>query len=176
MKEGKCMQKIYLAGPEVFLSNATEILEQKKNICKQYGFEGLSPLDCEASEWNTIAKGNIALIDEADFCIANLTPFRGPSADAGTLIEVGVCFGKNIPVYGFTLVNLSYKDKVERDKHIVVSEGKDDQGRFVEDFGLTDNLMLEYCTLHISVFDKPRKLYQSEYFEEVVKKISEVTK
>lgn len=175
MVEGNYMTKIYLAGPEVFLPNALEVLEKKKNICAKYGFDGLSPLDCEASEWNSIAKGNIGLIEQANLCIANLTPFRGPSADAGTLIEVGICFGKNIPVYGFTLANLSYKDKVERDRNIVVSEGKDDQGCFIEDFGLTDNLMLEYCVRHMSVFDKPWKLYESEYFEEVVKKISEVT-
>ncbi|MDF1764445.1 MAG: nucleoside 2-deoxyribosyltransferase, partial [Oleibacter sp.] len=35
------MQRIYLAGPEVFLPDATLVGEQKKQLCRQYGFEGL---------------------------------------------------------------------------------------------------------------------------------------
>ena len=33
-------------------------------------------------------------MDQADVIIANLTPFRGPSADAGTVYELGYMLGK----------------------------------------------------------------------------------
>jgi nucleoside 2-deoxyribosyltransferase len=39
------IKKIYLAGPDVFLSNAIEIGQKKKDLCKKYGFEGHFPLD-----------------------------------------------------------------------------------------------------------------------------------
>jgi nucleoside 2-deoxyribosyltransferase len=35
--------RIYLAGPEVFLKNAKEVGEQKKALCRKYGFEGMFP-------------------------------------------------------------------------------------------------------------------------------------
>ena len=40
-------RKIYLAGPEVFHANATALGWQKQALCREYGFEGLFPLDSE---------------------------------------------------------------------------------------------------------------------------------
>ena len=42
------MTKIYLAGPDVFLSNAIEVGNRKKKLCSQAGFTGLFPLDNES--------------------------------------------------------------------------------------------------------------------------------
>jgi nucleoside 2-deoxyribosyltransferase len=39
--------KVYLAGPEVFLSEAIAI-GLRKELCSRYGFEGLDPFDNEA--------------------------------------------------------------------------------------------------------------------------------
>ena len=36
-----------------------------------------------------IFKANEAMMDACDAIIANLTPFRGPGADAGTVYELG---------------------------------------------------------------------------------------
>ena len=41
-----------------------------------------------------IFKGNEAMMDAADAIIANLTPFRGPGADAGTVYELGYMAGR----------------------------------------------------------------------------------
>ena len=41
--------KTYLAGPEVFLPNAIEIGLRKKQLCADFGFEGLFPFDNEIS-------------------------------------------------------------------------------------------------------------------------------
>jgi nucleoside 2-deoxyribosyltransferase len=77
--------KVYLAGPEVFLPNATEIGDAKKRICAAHGLAGLFPLDQQhpqlaaAQLGMAIYHANVALMTAADAIIANLTPFRGPA-------------------------------------------------------------------------------------------------
>ena len=84
--------KIYLAGPEVFFPDADELGARKKQICEQYGFTGLFPLDTQIEPAATasatgllISHENEQLIRVCDLVIANLTPFRGASADVGTV-------------------------------------------------------------------------------------------
>ena len=85
---------IYLAGPDVFLPDAVEMGLRKVEICRRYGVTGLYPLDNlvdrTASDVSLlIYKANEAMMDRCDVIIANLTPFRGPGADAGTVYELG---------------------------------------------------------------------------------------
>ena len=83
---------IYLAGPDVFLANALEVGERKRELCRRFGFEGLFPLDQDESVGADAAKifqANCALMRRADIGLFNLTPFRGPSADCGTVFELG---------------------------------------------------------------------------------------
>ena len=61
------LKKVYLAGPEVFLPNAIEIATRKKQLCLEYGFEGLFPFDSELEKGpeplttaNGIYRANIA--------------------------------------------------------------------------------------------------------------------
>ena len=81
--------KVYLAGPDVFLPDAIEIGRRKQAICARFGLTGLYPLDnvvaLDSSDASLqIFRANQAMMLEADAIIANLTPFRGPSADAGS--------------------------------------------------------------------------------------------
>ena len=148
---------IYLAGPEVFLPDAAEIGRRKQALCAEHGFVGLFPLD-DASETaamtpplaRAIYRGNTALMRRADLVIANLTPFRGPSADAGTAFELGMMAGLGKPVLGYTNVSDGY---IERAK-ATLADTRFDPGRaawvdafamLIEDFGLADNLMLDMC-------------------------------
>ena len=95
------LRSIYLAGPEVFLPNATALGERKKQICAAYGFEGHFPLDNELSldgltpreAGLLIGRMNQDLIRRCDAVVANVTPFRGPSADVGTVWEMGFAAG-----------------------------------------------------------------------------------
>ena len=103
--------KIYLAGPEVFLPDAVEIGQAKKRLCAAYGFEGLYPFDNEivaspAGERTDrlIYRANESLIRRADIGICDLTPFRGLSADPGTVFEVGMLAGLGKPLLGYTNV------------------------------------------------------------------------
>ena len=78
----------------MFLPDALDICRRKREICDRYGVSGRYPLDntidLKAVDASLrIFKGNEAMMDAADAIIANLTPFRGPSADAGTVYELG---------------------------------------------------------------------------------------
>jgi nucleoside 2-deoxyribosyltransferase len=86
--------RVYLAGPDVFLPDALEIGRRKIEICRRHGVSGLYPLDNVVDRAATdaslqIFRANEAMMDQADAVIANLTPFRGPGADAGTVYELG---------------------------------------------------------------------------------------
>src|ERR1700728_1097158 len=106
--------KLYLAGPDVFLPNAVEIGKIKRELCRKFGFVGLYPLDNEASAATgiplskAIFDGNIAMLNEADAVIANLTPFRGVSADVGTVFEIGYGFACRKKVYGYSNVRTAF--------------------------------------------------------------------
>ena len=38
--------KVYLAGPEVFLPNAADIANEKREICREFGFDSIFPVGC----------------------------------------------------------------------------------------------------------------------------------
>lgn len=139
MSEIEPLPKVYLAGPEVFLSNAKAYFEQMKKLCETHQFEPLVPLDNEVPSWKTgvhaagaIFDGNVAMIKKADFLIANISPFRSPSCDPGTAWEIGAAYALGIPVFAYSKTHVEYKERLDNRK---------DYG-IVEDFGLTDNLMI----------------------------------
>jgi nucleoside 2-deoxyribosyltransferase len=141
--------KIYLAGPDVFLPDAIEMGRRKRELCARQGFVGLFPLDnivdLSAHDASVqIFRGNRAMMDEADAIIANLTPFRGPSADAGTVYEVGYMVGRGKLCFGYSNDPVLYHERVARVQRLSKAESVivDDAGLVVENFGLTDNLMI----------------------------------
>lgn len=158
------MERIYIAGPEVFLPNALEVLQAKKDLCAQAGHVGLSPLDTEISLRNdyacglTIARANEELINSCSVVIANITPWHGPHADVGTCVEIGYARGKGKKVYAYT--HAEQRLQVERLKtyfqtYYSNSITKDElgfqrellHGTLLEDFGMLDNLMIEGAVL-----------------------------
>jgi nucleoside 2-deoxyribosyltransferase len=145
--------KIYLAGPDVFLPDATEIGRRKAEICARHGMSGLYPLDnvvdLTAGDASlVIFKGNEAMMDAADGIIANLTPFRGPSADAGTVYELGYAAGRGKFCLAYSNDPTPYRDRVARCFGVNTSaDGRlvDREGLTVEDFGWPDNLMMVHA-------------------------------
>lgn len=143
------MTNIYLAGPDVFLPDALDIGRRKAELCARYGLAGLFPLDnavaLAAHDASLqIFRGNQAMMDDASAIIANLTPFRGPSADAGTVYELGYMAGRGKLLLGYSNDPANYVDRVARSEPIETRDGMmiGDDGLAVEDFGLPDNLML----------------------------------
>jgi len=148
------MLKAYLAGPEVFLPDSIAIGQSKKRLCTKYGFEGLYPFDNEVAPNGSgtridllIYRANVAMMRDADFGILNLTPFRGPSADVGTVFELGMLAGLGKPVFAYTndtedfLVRVQHAEAADFDAAATV--WRDSRGMTIEDFGNADNLMID---------------------------------
>ncbi len=143
--------RIYLAGPDVFLPEPEAWAEQKKAICARHGLTGISPFDPLADqpkawsalpEWHAIGLKNEAHIAGADAVIANLTPFRGPSADAGTVFEVGFMRALGRPVFGYATTARPFTDRTLDWMGPAGGPERDAEGLQVERFGLFDNLMI----------------------------------
>jgi nucleoside 2-deoxyribosyltransferase len=140
---------VYLAGPDVFLPDALQVGRQKTEICRRHGLIGLYPLDNVVDRTATeaslqIFKVNEAMMDRADAIIANLTPFRGPGADAGTVYELGYMAARGKFCLGYSNDPAVYADRVRRSTKVTVRSGLliDADGLTVEDFGHNDNLMM----------------------------------
>ena len=127
------MLSIYLAGPEVFHPQAREIGARKRALCARHGFLGLFPLEENESasdDATGIYRRNLARMLAAEAVIANLSPFRGPSADPGTVYELGWMIGRGKRALGYSTDARDLAARVTPD------------GLAVEDFGLADNLMI----------------------------------
>jgi len=145
--------KAYLAGPDVFLPNARVQAKRKVAICAQYNVAGCAPLneDIESlaalpddEAWKVIFSKDLAMMAACDIIIANLTPFRGPSADAGTLVEVGWFLGRGRPVFGYSNSGASFAQRSRRHAAAIPDPLA---GLSVEGFGLPDNLMIPGAVL-----------------------------
>lgn len=134
----------YLAGPEVFLPEALDIGRRKKEICRNYGFGAIFPLDRLPDEGisdplqvaREIFEICLGMLDESDLVIANMTPFRGVSLDVGTAVELGYMYALGKPAFGYSNLADDYRQRVEM-------AGVAGAGQLVEDFGLSDNVMCE---------------------------------
>lgn len=111
--------RAYLAGPEVFLPNARAALDAKIELTRRHGFTPVSPGDLDIPPTDTkrakglaISAKNERLMLSADLIIANLTPFRGIAADAGTVYELGFMCARGCPAYAFSNTNRSHLDRV----------------------------------------------------------------
>lgn len=147
--------KIYLAGPEVFLPDARAILDAKIAVTREYGFVPVSPGDLEVppsakgkARGLAISAVNEKLMLSADMIVANLTPYRGISADVGTVYELGFMCARGCPAYAFTNVEQGYFDRVKRyygDDIRLDQQGRHrgPDGLLLEDYDLIDNLMLD---------------------------------
>ena len=102
-------KSVYLAGPEVFLPNAREILDLKIALTREAGLIPVSPGDLEFprtdSKWElglAISAIDEKLMHGAHAIIANLTPFRGLAADTGTCFELGFMCAQGKPAFAYT--------------------------------------------------------------------------
>ncbi len=132
------MTSIYLAGFDVFAPDAVQRGRQMKQLCAAQGLVGLYPLDNEAVDAQAIFQGNCALIDEADWVIANVNPFRGAEPDSGTCFEVGYAFAKGKKIILYLDDGRTMRQKLG---------DADENGFAVEDFGLPVNLMLACASI-----------------------------
>ena len=91
-----------------------------------------------------------AFDDAATVLIANITPFRGPSADVGTVYEMGFAHALGKKVFAYTNVAMPFTERTIKALGNQVNRSQDGklrdaQGMFVEENGLIDNLMIDGC-------------------------------
>ncbi len=139
--------RAYLAGPDVFLPDAAAHAARKLEICARHGIKGLPPLNDDDilamspdQAWRAIFAKDVAMMESADLVIANLTPFRGASADAGTLVELGWFLGRGKPIFAYSNPANPF---AARSRPIPDPL----PGLQVEGFGLPDNLMIPGAVL-----------------------------
>ncbi len=143
------MLKIYLAGPDVFETDAVEQGKRLKSLCQQYGFEGLFPLDneinCDDTPYEVakmIREANVELIEECDIVMANLNPFRGLEPDSGTVYEVGYAAALGKKVYAYAQDRRPMIERVHEVQKLTDDAALCQDGKIIEDFGLSHNLMM----------------------------------
>jgi nucleoside 2-deoxyribosyltransferase len=187
-------KRIYLAGPDVFLPDPDEAFRQKKAICTEHGFAGVSPLD------NTIdleklplreaglqiAQANESTMQSCDAVIAQITPFRSPSADPGTTYEMGYMAALGRPVLAYTNVGGNFFERTSEYLGPDLRQREDQKSHedsdrmLLEDFGLVDNLMLEgavnHCGTEIIVVaaDAEKRFTELSGFAECVRRLGEI--
>jgi nucleoside 2-deoxyribosyltransferase len=144
--------EIYLAGPEVFLPDPWARAAELKAMCDRLGAVGWFPMDNQADVAHPdpdvmaarICAADEALVARCDAIVANMTPFRGPSMDAGTCYEMGLAKGLGKLVVGWSEDPRRWGEKIAAISPLT-PEGdwfRDAQGMLVRDFGLVDNLMM----------------------------------
>ena len=147
--------RVYLAGPDVFLPAPADRGAALKSVCARHGLAGVFPLDpledepaawAGLPEWQRIARRNEAHIRGCAALIANLTPFRGPSADVGTVFEIGFARALGLPVFGWSGCADPFSERTRRLPGAQCDPDgtwRDGEGMAVEAFGCCENLMID---------------------------------
>ena len=143
------MINAYLAGPDVFLPDPVAHGQRKIDICARHGLRGRAPLNetipglagmTPDAAWWAIYRSDVSMMEECAIVIANLTPFRGASADSGTLIEVGWFLGRGRRIFGYSNSAVGFE---ARSRLQVAAVPDPVAGVTHEGFGLADNLVIE---------------------------------
>lgn len=144
--------KIYIAGPDVFLKNALEDLNKKKDFCQENGFIGMIPFDgnVDFSQSNEkiredIYKANIEMIQDCDIVIANINNFRHNEQDAGTIFEIGYGVALKKKVYGYSSDTRTVIEKtaeVDSGYYVENSQYYDSNNMLIEGFDANFNIMI----------------------------------
>lgn len=131
------LKTVYLAGPDVFRPNANQHFANMSKVLNLHGFKAITPLDSNAKFHHGIFGSNVHKIWNCDYLLANLDPIRGSSADAGTCVEIGMAYALDKKIIGYYTNGIPHEYKKRVKSNYLVSKYT-----MVEDFGLTDNLML----------------------------------
>ena len=130
--------RVYTAGPAVFFPDLADRITASHRNAAAHGLEAIVPGDVldrpagfpSSPTMRDIYQLNVDRLLRSDAVVADLTPFRGPSADAGTVWEIGFAIALGKPVFGYTSDTREYREKVTPD------------GLRIEDHGVIDNLMI----------------------------------
>ena len=145
------MRTIYLAGPEVFLPDAREVMAGKRRLAEAHGFTVTGPGSDEQeasagliSAQEIYRRNEKAMLD-ADYCLANITPFRSISGDVGTVYEIGFMLALKRKVWAYSNDPRPHGERVWTDwlRQDGAPQQRGPDGLAIEIHGLTDNLMID---------------------------------
>lgn len=148
---------IYLASLERYKAHGAEQLAAMKEICRQFGYEAVSPLDMAPGVdkittddpyiWAANVFDNCQQhVRDCDIIIADLNDFRGYEISNDVGFECGMGFELGKALYGY----MDHTDKlVDKIPHMgEAMEYRDQTGSNVEDFDYPANLMFA-CSMTI---------------------------
>lgn len=149
------VRSLWLAGPEAWLPDHDDQVARQRALCLAAGFEAIAPAALPPGEGGdelearAFYAARMAQLRQADAAIVNLTPFRGPSADTGTVFEAGVLAGLGRPIFGY--LNITSEAQAEYVARVDALLGasldpqriwRDAEGCAIEDNGLPETIML----------------------------------
>ena len=135
--------KLYLAGPDVFRTDAAAWADRVRELCRTAGHEAQIPLDDDIPATAAIIyRSNLQRIAAADAVLANLNPFRGDEPDSGTCVEIGYALALGKIVIGYADDLRPLRERLRASGPGADGRYRDAAGHAVEDFGLPLNLML----------------------------------
>ena len=165
---------VYIAGPECFMPNGTELAEKAVKLCEEYGFEGISPVlghplgdEIDFSQGKQAAAkqiffNNIKYIKNCDLVIANINNFRGWEPDGGTCFEIGYAYTQGKPVYGFMDDTRPCYEKYIGNVHYDAPFWRDDNGAFFES-GACNLMISGHAQIIEGKFEDALKKAQSDF-------------
>jgi nucleoside 2-deoxyribosyltransferase len=150
------LTSVYLSGPERWAPDAAGLAERQRALCDAAGIEVLLPeasqlveQDGSEAQARELYAAALASLRRADAVIANLSPWRGPSAHPSAAFEAGFAAALGKPVFAYMNVgdegDAEYLARVESQVGAMLGEDgvlRDPDGAAIEDFGLPETAML----------------------------------
>jgi len=149
------LASVYLSGPERWLPDSEALVARQHALCAAAGVEvkvadaAMVEQDGSEAMARELYANALASVRDADAVIANLTPWRGPSAHPATLFETGFASALGKPVFAYMNVgdeaDAEYAERVGATVGVVLGEDgvlRDADNTVVEDFGLPETIML----------------------------------
>lgn len=113
------MQKVYIAGPDIFRVEWPDMARKIVTACESWKFEALLPIPAnqsldrpgvsgitvpgKAKDADVVFEPCLGMIRSCDAVVANITPFRGDEPDSGTVFEIATAYALGKPVVAYTL-------------------------------------------------------------------------
>ena len=158
---------IYLASAVRYESDAAEQLNEMKEICRQYGYDAITPLDrasgeAEVMEENPYQAAALQFyrlqmnVRSCDIILADLNDFRGyePSCDVSFECGMGYQLGKKL--FGYMRNTTIMRERIPN--YGPDREYRDECGRNAENFDYPINLM----------FAGSMPIFEADHFEQAV--------
>ena len=153
------VQKVYMAGPDIFRVAWPDMARKIVSACESWGFEALLPIPAnqtldrpgvsgitvpgKTKEADVCFESCLDMIRSCDAMVANITPFRGDEPDSGTVFEIATAYALGKPVVAYTHdTRLTHERHLHSGSYTASGALLCRSGFLVEQFGLPCNVMV----------------------------------